>query len=121
MGILPERAGFFILKQLQFQLLTGRLDLLLLLAEKNLYFSKLLVSDTHNAYLPLFGEKTFDPLDVHLRILHAGAMTDIGGELKHGESIVKQTFTKVCIDADVMFCHRWQIEEYHHPHNSVLA
>ena len=121
MEILLERAGFFVLKQLQFQLLTGRLDLLLLIAEKYFYFAKLLVCYAHNANLSFFGEEALDSLDVHLRILHAGAMTHIGGKLKHGESIVKQTFAKVCIDANVPFGHRWQIKEYHYPHNSILA
>ena len=71
----------------QFELLARRIGLLWLATEKQLYVAKLLVGDAQNADLAKFGKHGFHTPAVYFSILHAGTVTDVDGELKHGEAV----------------------------------
>ena len=86
-------AGFVVSEK--FELLTWSSGLLWFLSVKDFEVTKLLVGNAEYAYLSKFGEERFYALDVHLGILHAGAMADVGGELKHSEPISLQFLAKL--------------------------
>lgn len=68
---------FFILKQLQFQLLTGCFYFLLLIAKEYLYVSKLLVCNAHYSNFAFLRQTRLNTFDMSLGILCAITMSHI--------------------------------------------
>lgn len=56
-------------------------------AMKYLHHPKLLIRDTHNAYMPMLWQYFFHPLYMHFGIFPAGAMPHVNTELEHLKSI----------------------------------
>lgn len=56
-----------------------------------------------------------------IRIFAAGAMPQVGAELKHGESVFQHTFSEFGIVLPVFFGDDWKIEHDHDPHNTVFV
>ena len=56
--------------------------------------AKLFVGDAQNANFAELGKKWFNPIYVDFGIGRTGAVTDVAGELEHGESIIYQGLPK---------------------------
>lgn len=80
----------------QFELLIGSIGALLFLAEENFYIGELLVGDTEYANIAFLGQDGLYPPDMHIGIVHAGAMPYIDRELKHGETVGHDFFAELC-------------------------
>ena len=70
---------------------------------------------------PFEGTKPLDALDVHLGIVHAGAVPHIDGKLKHGEAIVAKKFAKKLVRLFVLLCFGRQVEENQYPHDAIFT
>ena len=58
---------------------------------------------------------------MYRRILAAGTVADVDGELKHRESVALQILSEIGISFLVFFRFRRQIEKNQHPHNPIFA
>lgn len=87
----------------QFELLIGSIGAFLFLAEENFYIGELLVGDTKYANIAFLGQDGLYPPDMHIGIVHAGAMSYIDRELKHGETVGHDFLTKLCGYLSVFF------------------
>jgi hypothetical protein len=59
------------------------------------------------------------PLHMYFGILAAGAVAQIGAELKHGKAVFLHFFAKVGIVLFVLLGFGGQIKKHHNPHNSI--
>ena len=96
----------------QLQLLARCIGLLGLGAKEQLNIAKLLVCDAYNAYLPEFGQDGFHSLAMNLCILHAGAMAHVDGKLKHGETVLNETFAKFGVFLDILLRFCREVEQH---------
>ena len=94
---------------------------LLLVPIKDAHHTKLLVGNGQNPHMT-FGRQAFlNSPDVHIGIFTAGAVPQIGAELKHGEAVLHHTLSEVGVILPVFLGFHRQIEKDHDPHNSVFV
>ena len=105
----------------QFQLLLRRLHLFLLFPDKKFNFPELFVGNAENSNLPKFGQKRFHPPDMHIRVLLAGAMPHINGELEHSEPVLHQLLSEIRRGLPLLFGLCRQIKKHENPHNLVFT
>lgn len=86
---------------------------------KNLHHTKLLVSDTHNPYVPFIRKYLFNPGNMYVCVFPAAAMPHINGELKHLKSIFQYVLTELCVYFTLLFGFRRKIKKYQHPQYTV--
>ena len=83
--------------------------------------AKLFVGDAQNANFAELGKKWFNPIYVDFGIGRTGAVTDVDGELEHGESIIYQGFPKTGGSFSVGLGFGGQIEKYQNPHDTIFT
>lgn len=86
----------------QLQLLTWSIGRLWLGTKKELYVTKLLVSDAHDSHLSEFWQHGFYPFAMNLCILHAGTMAHVDGKLKHGEPVLNKSLAEFGVFLDIL-------------------
>lgn len=91
------------------------------LAVKNLHHAKLLVGDGKYAHMPPGRQVFLNAFYVHLGIFAAGAVSQIGAELEHGEPVLHHLFSEIGIVLPVFLGFCGQIEKYHDPHNAIFV
>ena len=91
----------------EFQLLTRSIRLLRLGTKEQFDVAKLLVGNAHDTDLAEFRQNGFHPFAMHLSVLHAGAMTHVDRELKHGEAILDETLAELRVLLDVLLRLSW--------------
>ena len=82
------------LRSKQFKLYAGQGEGWGFLSEIQMKVAKLFVGDAQNANFAELGKKWFNPIYVDFGIGRTGAVTDVDGELEHGESIIYQGLPK---------------------------
>ena len=115
----PDRRDSFISKK--FQLYSWGIFSLRLPSVKKFYLTKLFIRDTEYAYLTKLGQKRLYSLYMNRRVLTAGAMPYIDGELKHGKAIALQVLAKINICLLFIFGFGRQIKKHKHPHNPIFT
>lgn len=82
---------------------------------------ELFVRNGQYTHLAVIGDHAFDACQVYARILLAGTVSDVHGELHLGEPVLKQFFAKLGIGSSGSLGIDGQIKHRQYPHRSISA
>lgn len=94
---------------------------MLFLAIEKFDIAKLLVRNTENSDLPVFRKERFYSFYMYGGVLLTGTMTDIDGELKHGEPIALQIFAEFSRSLAVFLGFGGEIKQNKYPHDAIFT